>query len=67
MADQDNIGQELKTLLETQARTFEGRLSRNEACRENTGRLQRGPTVETSRHTLKVQGLVSRRGFFSGR
>lgn len=40
MADQDNIVEELKALLETQSRSFEGRLSCIDASRENTGRLE---------------------------
>ena len=40
MADQDNTVEELKTLLETQARTFEERLSRIEASRERPGGLE---------------------------
>ena len=42
MAYQDNSGQELKTLVEAQARTFQEMLSRIEASRENTGGLQEG-------------------------
>ena len=40
MGGQDDIVEELKTLLETQARTFEKRLLRIEASREDTGGLQ---------------------------
>ena len=54
MGDQESIVDVLKALLENQARTFEEKLSKIEASREETGRLQEG--METS--ILKVLGLV---------
>ena len=55
MGDQESIVEVLKALLENQARTFEERLSKIEATREETGRLQE-EGMETS--ILKVLGLV---------
>lgn len=43
MADQDDILEELKALVKTQARTFEERLARIEAIRKSTGGWEEVP------------------------